>query len=286
MSFMLYARRLLSALVGVSLLAAAGAMAAGTPVPVVSGGVGQESLARLQAREKEFNLKLVCALIEGNYLADVGVTVSDASGKVVVDHVTEGPILLARLPAGAYTVIARYEGRIQTRKVSVRSDRLHTEYLRWPADAKVDFPGPVDGRKGETASRPDAGRAGTAPSPQATETSGVAFISGGIGEAAQAQLLAREKEFNLKLVFTLIEGNYVADARVEIRDAAGKSVIVHDAGGPFFLARLPAGTYLVTAGYEGQTQTRKVAVTSDRLRTEYMRWKSNPQTDTVLPPER
>ena len=37
------------------------------------------------------------------------------------------------------------------------------------------------------------------------------YISGGIGETEQEQLVAREKEFNLKLVFSLIEGNYVAD---------------------------------------------------------------------------
>jgi hypothetical protein len=277
--------------VGLSLIAAAGAMAAeliakGTQVPVISGGIGQESLARLKAREKEFNLKLVFALAEGNYLADVGVTVSDASGKVVVDHVTDGPVLLARLPAGTYTVIARYEGRVQTRKVTLRSEPLLTEHLRWPSDPRVDFPGPGNGRKSEPPSRPEAGRTATTTLRESAAPSAVAFVSGGIGEASQAQLLAREREFNLKLVFTLVEGNYVADTRVEIRDAAGRSMLSHVTDGPFFLARLPAGTYTVTASYEAQEQTRKVAVTADRLRTEYIRWKSNPQTDLVLPPER
>ena len=117
-------------------------------------------------------------------------------------------------------------------------------------------------------------------------SSTVEFISGGIGETAQAQVLAREKEFNLKLVFTLIEGNYVSDVRVEIRDAAGRTVVAHVAEGPFFLARLPGGSYSVATAYEGQTQTRKAAVMAGRLRTEHFRWKSNPQTDSVLPPER
>ena len=288
---MFHARHLLSTLVVTVLIAAAGAMAteraaaARNEFPVVSGGVGQESLARLQAREKDFNLKLVFALVEGNYLADVGVTVSDAAGRVLIDHVTEGPIFLARLPAGAYLVIARYEGRIQTRKVSLHSERLHTEYLRWPGDPKVDFPGLADGRKVEPAPRPDVAT-GISVQPQATAPAGIAFISGGIGEAAQAQLLAREKEFNLKLIFTLVEGNYVSDTQIEIRDAAGRPLISHVADGPFFLARLPVGTYSLTASYEGQTQMRKIVVATDRLRTEYIRWKSNPQTDLVLPPER
>lgn len=253
-------------------------------VPVISGGVGAESMARLQVLEKEFNLKLVFALVEGNYVADVGVTIRDASGRAVVEHVTDGPILLTRLPAGTYTVEARYGRQSQTRKLSVRGDRLQTEYLRWSSDPKVDFPGPAESRTEAVGSRTEAVAAARGASPGTPAT--VEFISGGIGETARAQMLSREKEFSLKLVFTLVEGNYVSDARVEIRDAAGRIVVTHLAEGPFFLARLPAGTYSVAAAYEGQTQTRNVAVVAGRLRTEHFRWKSNPQADSVLPPER
>lgn len=114
---------------------------------------------------------------------------------------------------------------------------------------------------------------------------GVAFISGGIGIDAQEQLKAREKEFNLKLVFTLTEGNYVSDVSVTIRNAAGKTMVEHVADGPFLMAKLPAGAYSVTAAYEGKTQTRKVAVGEGRLRTEHIRWPGNPQTDFPSRPE-
>jgi hypothetical protein len=254
-------------------------------VPVISGGVGEDSVAQLKAREREFNLKLVFALVEGNYLADVGVTISNAAGKTLVQHVTDGPIFMARLPAGTYVVTARYNGNPQTRKVTLRGDRLHTEYLRWPGNPQVDFPGPADGRKGETTQRPGAATMAVAPRQDVTPP-GIAFASGGIGEGAQAQLLAREKEFNLKLVFTLIEGNYVSNVGVDVKDASGRTVISHVTEGPFFLARLPAGTYSLTAAYEGQSQARNVTVVTGHLRTEYLRWKSNPRADTVLPPER
>lgn len=111
------------------------------------------------------------------------------------------------------------------------------------------------------------------------EQGGVSYVVGGIGIASQDRLKAIEKEFNLKLVFSLIEGNYVADVAVTIKDAGGKTVIEHVADGPFFMAKLPAGTYAVSAVYEGKTQTRKVAVRDGRLRTEYMRWPSNPKQD-------
>ena len=50
-----------------------------------------------------------------------------------------GPIFMARLPAGAYSVDVSYEGRPQARKVKV-GERLRTEYFRWPSDPAADLP--------------------------------------------------------------------------------------------------------------------------------------------------
>lgn len=111
---------------------------------------------------------------------------------------------------------------------------------------------------------------------------GASFISGGIGIDSEERLKAREKEFNLKLVFTLAEGNYLSEVGVSIKNAAGKTLVEHVADGPFFLAKLPAGTYTVATSYEGKSQTRKVSVGAG-LKTEYFRWASNPQTDYVVP---
>ena len=112
----------------------------------------------------------------------------------------------------------------------------------------------------------------------------VSFVSGGVALDSRERLQAQEKDFNLKLVFTLVEGNYLADISVAVKDAAGKTLVEHVADGPFFMAKTPAGAYSVTLGNNGQTQTRKVSVRAHRLRTEYFRWPSNPQTDFPLPP--
>lgn len=114
------------------------------------------------------------------------------------------------------------------------------------------------------------------------ERGGVAYVSGGIGEDSQERLRAREAEFNLKLVFTLLEGNYLADVGVVIKDAAGRTVVEHVAEGPIFLARLSAGRYAVSATYEGRTVNRDLQVGVARLRTEYLRWPSNPATDVAV----
>ena len=103
----------------------------------------------------------------------------------------------------------------------------------------------------------------------------VSFVSGGVALDSRERLQAQEKEFNLKLVFTLVEGNYLADISVRIADTAGKTLIEHVADGPFFMARLPVGTYSVAVAYEGNAQNRMVKV-GGGLRTEHFRWRSNP----------
>jgi len=108
-------------------------------VPYVSGGIGEAEQQRLSAVEGRFNLKLVFTLTEGNYLADVGVVLKDAASKNVVEHVAEGPIFLAKLPAGTYSASVTYNGKSQSRTVKL-GERLRTEYFRWPSNPEVDLP--------------------------------------------------------------------------------------------------------------------------------------------------
>jgi hypothetical protein len=116
--------------------------------------------------------------------------------------------------------------------------------------------------------------------PSAEAGARVPYVSGGIGEDEQQRLLASQRDYNLKLVFTLNEGNYIADVNVAVKDKSGKTLIQDVAGGPFFLAKLPAGQYSVTATYDGKAVTRRVSV-GGGLHTEQFRWAANPQVDFV-----
>lgn len=100
-------------------------------ISYVSGGVGKPEREQLRALEKEFNLKLVFAAAEGKYVANVMVVVSDSKGRKLLEHVADGPIFMARLPAGEYSVAAKFAGKSQGRKIKVTADRLRTEVLRW-----------------------------------------------------------------------------------------------------------------------------------------------------------
>lgn len=116
-------------------------------VSYVSGGIGADSQQRLKALEPEFSLKLVFTLAEGNYVSDVNVAIKDARGKTLIEHVADGPFLLAKLPVGKYTVSAIYEGKTQIRQISVKGGRLQTEYLRWPGNPETDFALPPEHRQ-------------------------------------------------------------------------------------------------------------------------------------------
>jgi len=73
---------------------------------VMSGGVSYEGRAELTPHEREANLKLVFTESQGSYLADIGVKVYDRNGNMVLDTVSNGPWLLAKLSPGTYRVVA------------------------------------------------------------------------------------------------------------------------------------------------------------------------------------
>ena len=97
----------------------------------VTGGVGSEAMDLLKSMEKDFNLKLVLANASGAYLSDVKVTIFDASGQVVLDATSEGPVLMAKLPAGGYRVDATFGGHPESRKIMVAAKTLSTVDFRW-----------------------------------------------------------------------------------------------------------------------------------------------------------
>jgi hypothetical protein len=109
-------------------------------IPAISGGIGADSREALAAREKDFNFKLISTIIgTGTYVSDVALTISNAAGKPLVRHTTQGPLFLATLSDGVYTLSATFRGQTQTRKFQIRAGRLLTEYLRWPERAEEDW---------------------------------------------------------------------------------------------------------------------------------------------------
>ncbi|VWB32056.1 carboxypeptidase-like regulatory domain-containing protein [Burkholderia stagnalis] len=99
-----------------------------------SGGIGTDQSAEMKQDMRHYSLTLEFAARAGGgsneYLADIPVSVTDARGRQVLSTVTEGPFLLAALPAGRYSVTATYNGRTQRRSVQVHaSSHVHEVFL-------------------------------------------------------------------------------------------------------------------------------------------------------------
>ena len=105
--------------------------AADAPVPYISGGTGADAREALLAREKEFNLKIIVADKSGDYLAGVKVVIESATKEQVLDTTMEGPILLAKLAPGTYTIRAISDGQTLTRTVTVPVRGLRQVDVRW-----------------------------------------------------------------------------------------------------------------------------------------------------------
>jgi hypothetical protein len=100
-------------------------------IEYVSGGVGKGERDALQKMEKNFDVKFVFALDDGNYLSKVVTVIEDSGGKELLHTVSNGPWLYAKLPGGAYTVSAVHEDEKMTRKVKVDNGGLQVVRFTW-----------------------------------------------------------------------------------------------------------------------------------------------------------
>lgn len=100
-------------------------------VPYVSGGVGADAREELLAKEGKYNLKIIAAATSGDFLADVKIVIESAGKERVLDTTMEGPILLARLVPGTYTVRATSDAQLQTRSVTIPPQGLRQLDFRW-----------------------------------------------------------------------------------------------------------------------------------------------------------
>jgi hypothetical protein len=97
------------------------------------------------------------------------------------------------------------------------------------------------------------------------------YASAGIGDDDPLAVIAGD--YNLQLVFALQgSGSYLADIRVRIADATGRSLLDAQSPGPLFYVRLPAGTYRVSAEFQGQPVHRSIALTGRGLQSLYFYW--------------
>lgn len=97
-------------------------------ITFVSGGAGDEDRAVLRQVENQYNLRLLFAARNGDYLANIAVTLSDARGNAVLDTISDGPIFYARVPAGRYRLTVSNQGQSQSRDISIGNGAVRADF--------------------------------------------------------------------------------------------------------------------------------------------------------------
>jgi hypothetical protein len=100
----------------------------------------------------------------------------------------------------------------------------------------------------------------------------VSYVSGGIGEESREHLQSIAGLFNLKLLLAATSGAFIADVQIQIVGKDGKPLVQAVSEGPIFMAKLPPGSYRVTATADGVAREQKVVLGSGQRSTLHFRW--------------
>jgi hypothetical protein len=110
-----------------------------------------------------------------------------------------------------------------------------------------------------------AGRTGAAlaPLPPLRTQGEVQYLTGGVGKTASESIKQAQSKFPLALEFVRKAAQpdeCIVDVDVNVIDRHGKSVLTVRTDGPYLLATLPDGVYIVQATYFGHTLEKMVRV--------------------------
>jgi hypothetical protein len=105
-------------------------------VKYLSGGIGETEVSAIKHVAKYYPLELefvVKAKPKDEYTAGVNVTIKDEYHKTVLNATTDGPFLLAKLPAGKYTVSAERNQEVKTRTITIAAKDHLRAVFEWQA---------------------------------------------------------------------------------------------------------------------------------------------------------
>ncbi|MDD4904663.1 MAG: carboxypeptidase-like regulatory domain-containing protein [Methylobacter tundripaludum] len=104
-------------------------------VTFVSGGVGVDEQNAMQTMRADFNLHLLFSVKgTGEYVSDVTVRIADSSGNVLLESVSDGPMLFAKLKPGRYIVTVDRDGQAIRKTVKVGGPQRTSLSFTWPQE--------------------------------------------------------------------------------------------------------------------------------------------------------
>jgi hypothetical protein len=129
-------------LVAAALACAAGPALAADPSqivnqrPTINGGITKDEADLIRQQAPRYPLEITVARRgetpgHNDFAAQAQLRVIDSAGRVVLDRDDAGPIFLADLPDGAYTVEATLNGQTKTQRVQLNGGRHAAVTFLW-----------------------------------------------------------------------------------------------------------------------------------------------------------
>lgn len=120
------------------------------------------------------------------------------------------------------------------------------------------------------------------PKTRSTPT-GIAFMTGGIGEEEVAVMKPQAKKFTLNLLFSEgTVGRWVTDINVNIYDEASNLVFRIVGAKNVLYVNMPAGTYTILASNNGNKLRQKVTLQANTNQKVVLNWKDFVEEDMPL----
>jgi hypothetical protein len=103
-------------------------------IAYITGGVGEGETVAILAETKQWPLLLEMSQIEngrGVWIFGATIKITDSKKQIIFDAQADGPYMLVNLVPGDYVIEATYQGVVQKRSLSVRSDSSQKISIFW-----------------------------------------------------------------------------------------------------------------------------------------------------------
>ena len=103
-------------------------------ISYITGGVGESETVAMLAEAKQWPLLLEMSQIQngrGVWIFGATIKIINSTKQAIFDAQAEGPYMLINLVPGDYVIEATYEGVVQKRSLSIKSDASQKISLFW-----------------------------------------------------------------------------------------------------------------------------------------------------------
>lgn len=121
-----------------------------------------------------------------------------------------------------------------------------------------------------------AGAATMSNLPPEQKQGSIAYLSGGVGAEERTAIKDVARNYPLELEFAKgakAPRKFLSGVKVDIKDSSDHTVLTTLADGPLLLAKLPSGSYSITATNMGSTESKSVMVAEGKHQRVLFDWK-------------